>query len=357
MAPRARALAAAALAAALAAPPAAAQAQTRHRYDARFDVKVYLRTSEATEVGKVTREQTTSFRVSGTVKGMEFVDGKLVTSRTANGVVTGEVSATERHVNNWENPPLVRTCGNGDFTTTGISMMYPLAVFDPQAGPLTVVLIPFTSVEHRLVCNIETPQLIGFGARMHGPRTRTRADDHFRVTFTIPRDDFGDHTLDLKVAHHSESIETCPGRSDKPDLRACVSDVRGTVRLTRTFMTRLEPDDDLLAPLTPVKASVDRRARRAEVKVRCPNGCGVRIRIFLPPRRGRGRLGRAAAADTLATRSVRLGPDRAARTVEVAIPPAARPRILAAGMVLFDVSLDPPSGRTVRRTLPAIPGR
>lgn len=338
--------------------PQAAHAETRHVYDARFEAKVYLRTSEATEGSKVTREQVTGFRLRGGFSGLRFVDGRLLTSKSTERVTTSDVSASEKFVNNWGSPPIVRSCGEGEFENNGDSMIYPVTAFDPSAGPLTVALVPFTSVRFSLLCNIETPQIIGYGGRAHGARTRTRPDDHFRVTFTIPRDQFGDHEIELPIDHHSETLATCPGASDKPDLRACVSDVRGTIRLTRTFFSAEDADDDdLIAPLVPVRPRIDRRARRARVGVRCPSGCGVRIRIFLPPRRGRGRLGRASAAGgAIADRRTNLRPGRAVRTVTVPIPPARRAALIAAGVARVEVTLDPPRGRTVRRTLGVVVG-
>lgn len=137
------------------------------------------------------------------------------------------------------------------------------------------------------------------------------------------------------------------------------------------YRTYEDPEDDvdLIAPRVPKRPTVERGARRGRATVRCPRGCRYRIRIFEPPRRGRGVLGRSlpvraataaaaapqagVAAAALATRSGRLPAGRASRTVAVTIPAAKRAALVEAGAAVISVELDPPRGRTARATFVA----
>jgi hypothetical protein len=139
------------------------------------------------------------------------------------------------------------------------------------------------------------------------------------------------------------------------------------MRLYRTF-DDTPADDELLAPPPPKRPTLDSGARRARATVRCPSGCRTRIRIFLPPRGGRGRLGEgsaaasrdalaakprahAAAGETvIATAGGKLPASRAAKTLSVEIPEAKRAAVIEAGGALVEVSLDPPRGPAVTST-------
>lgn len=354
----ARALAAAGAAAlALAAAAPAAQAEVRHVYDAWFSSGVSYATDEASESGAVTRRTSAKFTASGWFRDLRFIDGRLLTQRPADGARLAYAESELHYVNRDVEPADVTDCVDRAPRALTPGVANPLWAFDPRASPTAIGIASFGMVAFDLACDVGGTQL-GIGVRAHRPGDL--GPGHLRVEVVVPRDRLGDEQIVLRYERTHRAVRDCPGDFVESDLRSCTTVVRGSLRMFRTYVD--PPEDDLLAPLTPQRPQVERGARRGRAKVRCPRGCRYRIRIFEPPRRGRGVLGRAlpvraaappvatASATALASRSGRLPAGRATRTIAVAIPAAKRAALIEAGAAVVAVELDPPRGRTVRAT-------
>ncbi|MDW5593749.1 hypothetical protein VSS74_05355 [Conexibacter stalactiti] len=355
----ARALVAAgATALALAATAPAAQAEVRYVYTAWYGVGVVYQTAEATEGGTVTRDTTVKFVLQGWFDDLRFLDGALLPQKLATREILEQVDAKSHYVNRWENPPEDYRCSAPTGRLEAAGTLTPLHVYDPRAGRTVAAFVPFSMATFDLRCGANGGRLLGIGGRMFGPRDV--AVTHLRTRIEIPREKLGDAEIVVPISGASRSLVRCPGEVVEPNLRSCATALTGTIRLYRAYMD--PPADDLLAPLTPSRPKLDRDAARARATVRCPRGCEYRIRIFLPPRGGRGRLGgssssapragtAAAASDVIvASRSGRLPASRAAKSLAVEIPAAKRATIVDAGGALVQIALDPPRGRTVNST-------
>ncbi|MDW5593748.1 hypothetical protein VSS74_05350 [Conexibacter stalactiti] len=349
---------AAACAVALAAAPGAAQAEVRHVYDAWFSAELLYDTTEASENGRVTRSTTSRIGVTGWLYGLKFIERRLITQRAAETLRILYSEADSHYVNGDDSPPDVNDC-NDDSLTIGLAgVANPLRVFDPNAGPTTIGFTPVVAAAFAQTCTFGTGRFT-LGIQPHTPGYL--GADHLRAEIVVPQDQLGDDKIDLKFGRVRNTPRRCPGTFVEPDLRTCKTVLTGRMRLYSTYV---DEGDELLAP-PPAPAqrpTVDRGARRARATARCPSGCRYRIRIFLAPRAGRGRLGEgsaatagpranAAVAETvIASASGRLPAGRAVRTIDVAIPAAKRAEVIEAGGALVELSLDPPRGRTVTST-------
>jgi hypothetical protein len=345
---------AAALALAAAAP--AAHAEVRYVYSAWFGASFAYATSEATESGRVTRRIKATLALTGWFDDLRIVNGMLATQRLARpSLVTA--GAGELHFVNADVDPVDTSDCTGAPRAELPGMLNPMMALSPSAPPLPFGITPVSLVSYDLRCGENGGLLLGIGARSHRPGDL--GPDHLRAELTIPRDKLGDEEIELRFSRVWRSVPRCPGDSVEGQLRSCVTNMSGTVRLYRTYRDPA-PDDDLLAPLTPTRPKLDRDAARARASVRCPRGCRYRIRTFLPPRHGRGVLGTSssasarprasAAAAPLASRAGRLPAGKAAREISVAIPAAKRAAVVAAGGALVAIELDPPRGETLRAT-------
>lgn len=350
--------AAGAVAFALAAAAPAAQAEVSYIYDAHMTAGVDYETEEATESGKVVRAISAGFGVSGWFRDLRFVDGALLTQSMASGSRFYGVGAELKYQNDDVSPPDVTECGATNVEKPFEGTINPLRAFDPRAAPAALGVTPFSQVSIDLSCDTGG-QVLGLRGRAHG--SSGTGPGHLRLALTVPRDDLGDHLIKLRGRHTDRRLSGCPGSFVPPQLRRCVSTVYVELTLFRTFAS--EGRTDPLAPQVPKKPVIERGARRARATVRCQGGCRYRIRVFLPPRRGRGVLGsssalrpaaaaaaspQARAASTLASRAGRLPAGRAARSISLAIPAAKRAAILADGGAVVELTLTASRGRPVR---------
>jgi hypothetical protein len=370
MSSSARALAAAGAAAlALAAAAPAAHAEVRHVYDAWFSSGVSYATDEASENGNVTRRTSAKFTASGWFRDLRFIDGRLLTQRPAEGTQLDFANAELHYVNRDVEPVDVADCADSAPRVVVPGIANPLWAFDPRAAPTAIGIASFGMVGFDLNCDVGGTTL-GIGVLAHRPGDL--GPGHLRAEVVVPRDRLGDEQIVLRYERVFQDVRRCPGDYVESDLRSCTTAVRGSLRLFRTY-TDAASEDDLLAPPPPKRPRIDRGARRGRAQVRCPRGCRYRIRIFEPPRRGRGTLGRAlpapassaaepvaaaaaatprarAAVAAVASRSGRLPASRTARAISVTIPPARRAALIEAGAALVAIELDPPRGKTVRAT-------
>lgn len=339
-----------------AAAPAAADAEVRYVYNAWFGASFAYETAEATESGRVTRRIRATLALTGWFDDLRIVNGMLATQRLARpSLVTA--GAGELHFVNADVDPVDTSDCSSSPRVELPGMLNPMMAFSPNASPLSFGITPVSLVTYDMRCGENGGLLLGIGARSHRPGDL--GPDHLRAELTIPRDKLGDEEIVLPFSRVWRSVPRCPGDFVEGQLRSCVTNMGGTVRLYRTYKDP-DPEDDLLAPLTPTRPKLDRGAARARASVRCPRGCRYRIRTFLPPRNGRGVLGRgssssarpraSAAAAPLASRAGRLPPGKAAREISVAIPAAKRAAVVAAGGALVAIELDPPRGETLRAT-------
>jgi hypothetical protein len=348
---------AAVLALALAATAPAAQAKVRYLYSAWVDVTVTYDAAEATESGQVTRDTTAKLVLRRWSHNLRFLDGQLVSQGVLETAAFDMVEAKSHFVNRDVQPAQDFTCQATEAENEFPGAITPMRVYTLRASPTEFGFTPVALARIDLRCGANGGRLMGLGGRMYGPRDL--GADHLRTRIEIPRDQLGDSRIVVPISATSRSLARCPGDVIQPDVRSCVTTLAGKIRFYRTYID--PPADVLLAPLTPSRARLDRAARRASATVRCPRGCSYRIRVFLPPRAGRGRLGggssvapratAAAAGDlVLATATGRLPASRGARTIEVAIPAARQAEVIAEGGALVQVALDPPKGGTVTAT-------
>ncbi|HST39018.1 MAG TPA: hypothetical protein VLK58_05900 [Conexibacter sp.] len=351
---------AAALAVALAAAPATAQAEVRQVYDAWFSAQLLYDTTEASENGRVTRSTESRIGVTGWLYDLTFIDGRLITQRSAKTLKILYSEADSHYVNGDVEPPSVNDCDDHNVTIGLAGFANPLSAFDPKAGPTTIGFTPVPAADFGQNCSYGAGRF-SLGVQPHSPGAL--GPDHLRAEIVVPRDKLGDETIDLEYGRVRSTLRRCPGTFVESDLRTCKTVLTGRMRLYRTFDDTPEPEDELLAPPPIRRPQLDRGASRARATVRCPSGCRTRIRIFLPPRGGRGRLGEGSAAAAgpraraaagagaaIASASGRLPAGRAARTLSVAIPASQRAAVLEGGGALVEVTLDPPAGQTVRST-------
>lgn len=347
---------AAALAVALAAAPPTAQAEVRHVYDAWFSAQLLYDTTEASENGRVTRSTTARIGVTGWLYDLKFIDRRLITQRVARTLKILYSEADSHFVNGDNSPPDVNDCDDTSITIGMAGIANPLWAFDPRAGPTTIGFTPVPAAAFAQTCTFGVGRF-ALGIQPHTPGYL--GPEHLRAEVVVPQDKLGDDSIVLEFGRVRATTRRCPGDFVASDLRTCKTVLTGRMRLYSTYVD--EGDDELLAPpLLPKRPTLDRGARRARAPVSCPSGCRTRIRIFLPPRAGRGRLGeasaagphaRAAAAEAaIATASGKLPASRARRTLSVEIPAAKRAQVVEAGGALVEVSLDPPSGPTVTST-------
>ncbi|MBB4663150.1 hypothetical protein [Conexibacter arvalis] len=357
----ARALAAAGAAAlALAAAAPAAHAEVRYVYDAWMVAGVDYSSEEATESGKVTRAISAGMGVNGWFRGLRFIDGALLTQRMASGARFYGVGAELAYQNNDTSPPDITNCSTTAVKETFAGVLNPLRAVDPRAAPAAMGITPFSIATFDLNCAVNGA-VLRLGARSH--RSNDTGPGHLRLALTVPRGDLGDHVIRLRGRHTDRRLATCPGDFVPTQLRYCVSRIYVELTLFRTFAS--EDGDDRLAPVVPKQPKIERGARRARATARCPRGCRYRIRVFLPPRRGRGVIGRgfvrpapsaaassplARAATVVATRAGRLPAGKAARTIAVAIPASKRAAILDDGGAVVEVTLSARGRRPVRST-------
>lgn len=350
---------AAALAVALAAAPPAAHGQVRQVYDAWFSAQLLYDTTEASDSGLVTRETHARIGVTGWLYDLTFIDRRLITQRTAKTLKILYSEADSHYVNSYESPPDVNDCDDHNITIGVAGFANPLRAFDPNAGPTTIGFTPVPAADFGQNCTFGEGRF-SLGVQPHTPGFL--GPDHLRAEIVVPQDQLGDDSIDLQFGRVRDTPRRCPGTFVESDLRTCKTVLTGRMRLFRTFDDTPEPEDDLLAPPPIRRPQLDRGARRARATVRCPSGCRTRIRIFLPPRGGRGRLGEgstaagpraraaAGAGAVIASASGRLPAGRAARTLSVAIPASQRAAVLEGGGALVEVTLDPPRGQTVSST-------
>jgi hypothetical protein len=356
---------AAVLAAALAAAPSAAHGQVRQVYDAWFSAQLLYDTTEASENGRVTRTTESRIGVTGWLYGLTFIDRRIVSQRMAQTLKILYSEADSHFVNGDVDPPDVNDCDDTSITIGLAGMANPLRAFDPKAGPTTIGFTPVVAADFAQSCSFGVGRFT-LGMQPHSPGHL--GAEHLRAEIVVPQDKLGDDSIDLRFGRVRDTTRRCPGSFVESELRTCKTVLTGRMRLYRTFDDTPTDDDELLAPPPPKRPSIDRAARRARTTVRCPSGCRTRIRIFLPPRGGRGRLGegsaaalgrralaapraRAAAGETvIATASGKLPASRAAKTLSVEIPAAKRAAVIEAGGALVEVSLDPPRGPAVTST-------
>lgn len=283
---------------------------------------------------------------------------ELIAGATADRVVLSNVDAEIHFLNNEIQPPGKIDC-SGRSASTLSGLAYPLAPFQPQLPPTSMQLTPMTEVKVDVSCSGDGWRTFEFG--LTGELREQNVP--LQPVFDVPRAEVGSNWFIVAFARRSSSIERCPLRSGSWGIVSCESQFSGTIRFVRTYSM----DDDLaLVPLVPAKPKVVRRAKQAELQVECPRGCEAEIGVFMRPVGGRGRIhyprrgrgGRsrsravssAAAVRPIASRAIRVKAGRGRRTLVLAIPAAERKALLKAGRAYVAVSLDPPSGRTVRRS-------
>lgn len=355
----ARTLAAAGIAAValVAAAAPAAHAEVRHVYDVRMVAGVDYSTEEASENGKVTRAISAGLGVNGWFRDLRFVDGRLLTQRMVSGSRFYGAGAELQYQNDDVTPADVANCRTTTVEQPLAGVLTPLSAFSSRAAPAAMGITPFSMARFDLNCAVGG-QILGLGARSH--RTNDTGPGHLRLTLTVPRGELGDDVIRLRGRHTERRLKDCPGSFVPSNLRYCVTSVHVELTLYRTYADPAA-DDDLLAPLVPKKPTIERGARRARATVRCPGGCRYRIRVFLPPRRGRGVLGRsvlravtsplaraAAGGQVLATSAGRLPAGRAARSIVLAIPASKRAALLDDGGAVVELTLNAPKGRPLR---------
>lgn len=358
---------AAVFALAAAAPAAqAAPAEVRHVYDIWFSSGVSYITDERSESGGVTRRTAAKFVASGWFRDVMFLNGTATTQRPAAGMRLSRSVGELHYVNAELDPVDTADCRDEAPRVVVPGMLNPLSAFDPKAAPTALGYAPFSAVSFDLNCDVGGT-LLGIGAVSHSPGDL--GPGHLRTVVVVPREKVGDQEFTLTHESVNRSIRRCPGEFVESDLRSCETVLRGNMTFIRVGGSPPpEPDDELLAPPRPERPTVDRGARRGRARARCPRGCKYRIKIFEQPRNGRGVLGRgllarAAApsqpsvprgAPLVASRSGRLPAGTATRTISVTIPASKRARLIRTGFAWVTVELDPPRGRTVRRTF-AVP--
>lgn len=348
---------AAVLALALAATAQPAQAKVRYLYSAWVDLTVTYDAAEVTESGQVTRDTTAKLVLRRWSHNLRFLDGQLITQGVLETAAFASVEAKSHYVNRGVQPAEDYTCQATEAENEVPGAITPMRAYTLRASPTEFGFTPVALARIDLRCGANGGRLMGLGGRMYAPRDL--GADHLRTRIEIPRDQLGDREIVVPISATSRSLARCPGDVVQPNVRSCVTTLAGKIRFYRTYID--PPADVLLAPLTPSRAKLDRTATRATATVRCPRGCSYRIRVFLPPRAGRGRLGGSSSAAPRATvagvgelivaaRSGRLPASRAARTIEVAIPAARQAEVVAEGGALVQVTLDPPKGGTVSAT-------
>lgn len=344
---------------ALAAAAPAAQADVRFVYEARFDVTASYAAAQASANGLTTQDSSARLELRGWFHDLRFLDGNLLTARQTATPVLRSAAAESHYVNREGNPPKVEDCFTRRAGLDAPGALVPLRSYDLRLGGTEFGFTPFSAVEFFVDCG-SSQWPFGVVGRMHGPGDL--GVGHLRARLEIPSAKLGDSVIELPISTSSRSLTRCPGdETYAPDLRSCVTSLTGTIRFIRTYIDPVPADELALAPLTPSRPKLDRAARRASATVRCPRGCRYRIRIFLPPRSGRGRIGSAssaaprasaaAASDLIiASAAGRLPASRGARTIAVAIPAGRQAEVVAEGGAMVQVALDPPKGGTVVAT-------
>jgi hypothetical protein len=345
-----------ALAATFALAPAAARAEVRYVYDGQLSVDLSYATSELNDTGEVTRSTTARFHVYGWLLDMTFVDGRLLTQGVVSHARIENARVDSHYVNRGADPVHVVDCTATAGRAIVPGVANPLQAIDRSAAPTAIGVTPIAMAGFDLACGEEGPGLLGLGTRAHGVGDLGPA--HLRDEVTVPAAQLGEERIRLALGSSNASLRHCPGDYVESDLRSCSTSLRGMLTLIRKWPRQVDADrDELLAP--PSRPKLDRTAGRARSTARCPRGCAWRIRIFLPPRRGRGRFEPRSAtasaaglggAKLIAHASGRLPAGNAARTITATIPPARRAAVLAAGGAFVQVALDPPRGRAVATT-------
>ncbi|HST39019.1 MAG TPA: hypothetical protein VLK58_05905 [Conexibacter sp.] len=346
---------------ALAATVPAAQARVRSLYSAWADVTVTYAAAEATEGGQVTRDTTAKLVMRRVTHNLRFVDGQLVSQGVLETAGFDVAEAKSHYVNRDVQPAEDYTCETAEVDNEFPGAITPMGAFAHRASPTEFGFTPVTLARLDLRCGANGGRFMGLGGRMYGPRDL--GPDHLRTRIEIPRQQLGDSEIVVPFSATSRSLARCPGDVIQPNVRSCVTTLAGKIRFYRTYIDPPPADELALAPLTPSRARLDSTATRASTTVRCPRGCSYRIRVFLPPRAGRGRIGGASSAAprtrasaaaareiVVATKAGKLPASRAARTLTLAIPAGRRAEVVADGGALIDVTLDPPKGRTVSST-------
>lgn len=351
------ALALASAAAALA--PAAAHATT---YRVVYDGDVTYRHVRETEDGAFKETTTASFHVSGRAEGAEVVGGKLVGPLA---IAPVRVSAGRASRVSTTDQGTDKTCRGERVTSPAPGMLFPAAsVYGWPAN--AAALLPFLAAELPMTCTDsdggvgEESVIVSTVARqgVRAPPSR------FHVRLDMIAGPGGDIGLEWDMKRSESALRTCQGRDYY--TRVCTTTLDGTVKFLRVRDGDSKPQRggggsggggglDDVAPKVEAPARLSAGASTARVKVRCITGCRARVRIFLPPRVGRARLGKVSAAtDPLAVRTVTLAPGRrSASAITVGLDAAARRAVAQAGGARVDVTLDPPVGATVHRSLSA----
>jgi hypothetical protein len=338
--------------------PTAASAAT---YRLAYEGEVEYRQVRETEDGAYKETTTANFWVSGRADDIDVVDGRLygavsIRDVRVGGARSARVSTTDGGTN--------KSCNGSTVTTTAPGMLFPGA---PVYGwpPFSAALLPFFGVDLAMRCTdsdgrtFEEAVLITNGS----PQGRRALPTRFHVRIDMPKGEDGGEGLVWPMKRTDTSRRNCPGGGDYY-TRVCTTVLDGKVRFLRVR------EEERRAPRTPGggggggglrsvapavlgRATLSPDARRAQVKVRCITGCKARVRIFTPKRAG-GRRGKASAAAPLAARTLELAPGRTSATaITVALDAAAQRAVRTAGGALVEVTLEPPVGGTVRRSLAA----
>ncbi len=354
--PRA-ALAATAAAAAVLLPLAAASPSSaadglglKDTYRGAFSGTVVYTQEKSTEDGSNRSSESATFAITLHADDVEFVDDLLLRPVTISNIQVSDGRASRSETGEDHS----KTCSGTSVVSPTPAALLPTRGFRPAAAPTDLTLVPFVAADLAMNCTDSDGGAFAESIRLGNLPTdrRPRGGGPFDIALAVPREQVGRSRLtfnppDRTVANAAD----CPFR----DLytRTCTVSVRGAALVLDLVHS---DDDDLLAPPPLFRAKVTRGARRAEVRATCRSGCGVRIRVFLPggrlgPRRGFATA--AAAVRPLAVRRVTLKPSRQAQTVSLPLGAAARAAARRAGALVLEVTLDPPQGRTVTRSVVA----
>ena len=299
------------------------------------------------------------------IPGVTFVDGRL--DADASGPSMSSVTAKSKITAVGENGTRTQTCNSLWSLDPEAQAHITSSLLQPLEDAEPLVIRAADNLDTDYECSGDSlsadesvlglPVEVGEGA--------------MDAEFTIPRDIIG-HGKIIQLVKGAPPFawQKCPGQYD--DLWTCTGGWEGTVTFTKVSESGraapapapqpspspapapapapktdpLDDSDDLLAPLVPAKATVDRKGRTASFTATCPAGCSGTATFTS----GKARAAAKARAKTLGVATFKVKAGRK-QTVKVKLPAKARSALKRARKAKMTVVLKAKGGVTRRATL------